>query len=115
MYRRETKPDIVLVTGCTDFRCGINSLCSLLSSMGLDPFADAMYVFCRKGKDSLKILYWGGAGFWLSQYRLERGKFRWLMKNGTEKITYRQMEWLLDGLEVNPKGYIGEVKERLVI
>lgn len=114
MYKREGKPEIVLITGYTDFRCGINSLTSLLTSKGLDPFADAVYMFCRKGRSSVKLLYWGGAGFWLIQYRLEKGKVAWLKENGTADITYRQMEWLLDGLDIEQKHYVGEVKERLL-
>lgn len=115
MYKRETKPEIVLITGSIDFRCGIDSLTGLLVSMGLDPFADCLYVFCRRDRRSLKMLYWGGAGFWLTQYRLAEGKFRWIRENGTESITYRQMEWLLDGLDIEPKGYIKECKKRLAV
>lgn len=66
MYRREKKPDIYLITGPTDFRCGINSLSVSLREMGEDPFSDSIFVFCNRGKDSIKILYWGGSGFWLS-------------------------------------------------
>lgn len=111
MYKREGKPEIVLITGYTDFRCGINALTALLTSKGL---ADAVYVFCRKGRSSVKLLYWGGSGFWLIQYRLEKGKVAWLKENGAADITYRQMEWLLDGLDIEQKHYVGEVKERLL-
>ena len=110
MYRREGKPEIVLVTGYTDFRCGINSLTALLTSKGLNPFADAVYVFCS----SVMLLYWGGSVFWLIQYRLVKGKVAWLKENGTADITYRQMEWLLDGLDIEQKHYVEEVKERLL-
>ena len=115
MYRREEKPDIYLITGPTDFRCGINSLVARLKDMGIDPFENALYVFCCRSKDSLKILYWGGSGFWLAQYRLEKGKFRWLKENGAVGITYKQMEWLLDGLDIIQKRYNGDVKQRVII
>ena len=115
MYRREGKPEIVLLTGYTDFRYEINSLTALLTSKGLDSFADAVYVFFRKGRSSVKLLYWGGSGFWLIQHRLEKGKVAWLKENGTADITYRQMEWLLDRLDIERKHYVGEVKERLLI
>ncbi len=114
MYRREGKPEIVLITGYTDFRCGINSQTALLTSKGLDPFADVVYVFCRKGRSSVKLLYWGESGFWLIQYRLEKGKIAWLKENGTADITYKRMEWLLDGLDIKQEHYVGEVKERLL-
>lgn len=114
MYRHVGKPEIVLVTGYTDFRCRINSLTALLTSKWLNPFADAVYVFCRKGRSSVKLLYCGGSGFWLIQYRLKKGKVAWLKENSTADITYKQMEWLLDGLNIEQKHYVGEVKERLL-
>ena len=105
MYKREGKPDICLMTGYTDFRCGINSLVARVSSAGKNPFSNAIYVFCNKRRDSMKIVYWGGSGFWLLQYRLEKGKFRWLKEKGLKDITYKQMEWLLDGLDIEQKHY----------
>lgn len=114
MYRREGKPDIVLVCGRTDFRCGIDRLITRLKELGQDPFADAMYVFCSKSKDRLKMLYWGGAGFYLILYRLEKGKFRWLRDTDIRTITYRQMEWLLDGLDLEQKHYIDECEKKIV-
>ena len=86
----------------------------LLTSKGLNPFADAIYVFCWKGRSSVKLLYWDGSGFWLIQYRLEKGKVAWLKKNGTADITYRRMKWLLDRLDIERKHYVGAVKGRLL-
>lgn len=114
MYRREEKPEIALVCGPTDFRCGINRLIARLKELGQDPFSNTMYVFCSKTKDKLKIPYWGGAGFYLILYRLEQGKFRWLQKADIQAITYKQMEWLLDGLEITQKHYINECNSKLV-
>lgn len=105
MYKRDGKPDICLMTGFTDFRCGMNTLVARVSAAGKNPFSNAIYVFCNKRKDSLKIVYWGGSGFWLLQYRLEKGKFRWLKEKGLKDITYKQMEWLLDGFDVEQKHY----------
>ncbi|WP_083811225.1 IS66 family insertion sequence element accessory protein TnpB [Syntrophobotulus glycolicus] len=31
-------------------------------SFSLDPFADALFVFCRKNRDRQKILEWDGDG-----------------------------------------------------
>lgn len=64
MYKREEKPDIILITGFTDFRCGINSLTiKLIEEFELDPFDNCLYIFMLKRKDKMKILYWGGSGF----------------------------------------------------
>lgn len=111
MYRREGKPQIVLISGFPDFRCGIDRLLVSLKEKGLDPFSDSLFVFCSRDRRKLKMLYWGGAGFYLILYRLSRGKFVWFSKADPMDITYRQMEWLLDGLGPEPNGYIKEVKE----
>lgn len=78
MYKREGKPEICLFTDPCDFRCGINTLSAKVSVAGKDPFSNTVFIFCNKRKDCLKMLYCGGAGFWLLQFRLEKGKFRWL-------------------------------------
>ncbi len=116
MYKRDERPDIILITGFTDFRCGINSLTmKLIEEFDLDPFGNCLYVFMSKSKDKMKILYWGGSGFWLLTYRLEEGKFKWLKNKDTKKITHEQMEWLLNGLEIEPKGYIKEYKRSVIL
>lgn len=116
MYKRTEKPEIYLITGYTDFRCGINSLCYRLKEIiQIDIFSNTLFIFCCKRKDKIKMLYWGGSGFWLLTYRLEEGKFQWLKKQDLKVITYKQLEWLLEGLEIEPKKYNKEVKKRLII
>ncbi|WP_083490437.1 IS66 family insertion sequence element accessory protein TnpB [Caloramator mitchellensis] len=39
----------------------------------LDPFSDAIFVFCNSKRDKIKILYWERNGFWLYYRRLEKG------------------------------------------
>ena len=42
-----------------DFRKSINGLSVIVESqMQLSPFAEAIYVFCNRGRDKLKVLYW---------------------------------------------------------
>ena len=111
MYRREGKPAIFLVAGYTDFRCGINGLLRKLTEVtGVDPKANALFVFMPKRKKSLKMIYWGGSGYWLLQYRLEEGHFKWIKEAGIRNISYKQMEWLLDGLSIDQKNFIPEYK-----
>lgn len=59
-----------------------------------------MFVFCNRNRDRLKILHWEHNGFWLYYRRLERGRFQWPAESdaATNRISRRQLQWLLDGL-----------------
>jgi transposase len=70
--------NIFLACGATDLRKQINGLMlTVQSSFKLDPFSEAVYVFCNRSRDCLKILEWDGDGFWLHIKRLECGRFKW--------------------------------------
>lgn len=106
MYRQEDKPDIYLITGYTDFRCGINGLIKVLKNKGnIDITSNSLFIFSCKTKDKIKMLYYSGVGFWLLSYRLEKGKFKWYKNADIKSITYKQLEWLLDGLDIEQKNY----------
>ena len=78
---------VFLACGATDGRKAINGLSLLIqSSFQLDPFDTALFVFCNKNRNRLKILEWDGDGFWLHLKRLERGHFKWPGTADDEKI-----------------------------
>ena len=67
-----------------DFRKSINGLAAIVETdMALPLMSGALFVFCNKGKDKLKILYWDNTGFALSYKRLEKDKFKWPSKLST--------------------------------
>ena len=69
---------VYLACGYTDMRKSINGLAAIVDgSFGLNPFSAAIFVFCNRDRDRIKILEWDGDGFWLYFKRLERGRFRW--------------------------------------
>jgi transposase len=98
---------VYLACGVTDLRKSIDGLAALVQhGFGLDPFSRAMFVFCNRGRDKLKILVWDHNGFWLYYRRLEKGTFRWPQSTHvfqTEAIDYRAFRWLLDGLDWHQK------------
>ena len=57
---------IYLACGVTDMRKQINGLIVIVQeSFKLDPFDSALFVFCNRNCDRLKILEWDDDGFWL--------------------------------------------------
>ena len=92
-----------LACGATDMRKSIDGLAAIVTySFELDPFGPSLFVFCNRGRDKLKILFWENNGFWLFYRRLEKGRFPWPTEAGPSPRTIdrRQLQWLLDGLEL---------------
>jgi len=57
---------VFLACGSTDMRKSIDGLAVLVKEgLGLDPFAPALFVFCNRQRDKVKVLHWEHNGFWL--------------------------------------------------
>jgi len=87
-----------------DFRKAINGLMIIVEQeMNLSPFDDALFVFCNKARDKLKVLYWEQTGFCLWYKRLEKDKFKWPRKSRTSvmRLTEQQWDWLLSGIDIS--------------
>ena len=99
---------VYLARGYTDLRRGIDGLAGLVQTrFKLDPFQNALFLFCGRRKDRMKGLYWEGDGFVLLYKRLESGSFQW-PRNGEEarQLTAQQYRWLMEGLSVEqPKAH----------
>lgn len=86
-----------------DFRKSINGLVLIVEQeMGLSPFADALFVFCNKSRDKLKLVYWDKTGFCLFYKRLERDKFKWPRRHheAVLSLSDQQWQWLLSGYDI---------------
>lgn len=109
---------VYLAVGPTDLRKSIDGLAVLVTeSFDLDPFKRSLFVFCNRKQDKIKILQWDVNGFWLYYKRLEKGRFKWpnTLDSKTILVTDREFRWLLDGLDINQKDAIPDVKERIII
>ena len=87
------------------------------SNFNLDPFADALFVFCNRRRDRIKILEWDGDGFWLYFKRLERGRFRWPSEDGEDNrmhLTGEELSCLIGSAKLEKKLSRKEVFERSI-
>lgn len=98
-------------------RRSIDGLANIVTnSFNLDPFEEALFVFCNKRRDRVKILEWGGDGFWLYFKRLEKGHFRWPEsgEEATMTLTGEELSILLSGTRIELKLKRKEVFERKI-
>ena len=108
---------VYLCCGATDMRKSINGLMTLVqSSFSLDPFSDAVFVFCNRMRNRIKILEWDIDGFWLYFKRLERGRFRWPKEGEDNKLilTNEELMCLIGSAKLEKKLLRNEVSERLI-
>jgi transposase len=94
---------IYVACGYTDLRKSIDGLSALVQqSFQLDPFSNALFLFCGRRCDRLKALYWEGDGFVLLYKRLEQGRFQWpRTEHEARRITPQQFRWLTEGLSID--------------
>ena len=114
MMRLEGKR-VYLACGHTDMRKSINGLAAIVeSSFNLNPFDGALFVFCNKTRDRVKILEWDTDGFWLYFKRLEKGRFKWPAPGdeATMTLSAEELIYLLGGTRVELKLRRIEVLER---
>ena len=96
-------PAIYLHKQPVDFRKSINGLSVIVEEhMQLSSFSGALFVFCNRQRDKIKVLYWDQTGFCLWYKRLEKDKFTWPKKLSGDVLTLseRQWHWLLEGLDI---------------
>lgn len=102
MIRSSGALQVYVAPGATDMRKSINGL-SMIVEQGLraDPFSGRLFAFCNRRRTIVKVLYWDCNGFCIWQKRLEKERFRWpVSKRDVVMIGYRELMWLLDGLQL---------------
>jgi transposase len=108
---------VYLSCGHTDMRKSIDGLAAIVDNVfKLDPFSQAVFVFCNRKRDRIKILVWDVDGFWLYFKRLEKGRFRW-PQFGDEPVmslTGCELSTLLGGVRVELKLKRKQVLERRI-
>src|SRR5580704_17453335 len=95
---------IYVAVGSTDMRKGFEGLYGLVrDQLGLDPLSGHLCLFCNKGRNRLKVLYWDGSGLWICAKRLERGRFSW-PSDGEQStrvtLSQEELSLLLGGIDL---------------
>lgn len=87
-----------------DMRKSINGLAVMVEEvLTLNPFSSHLFVFANRRRDKVKVLYWERNGFCLWYKRLERERFKWPihLSGDVLSLTGRELNWLLDGLDIS--------------
>ena len=96
--------EIYIVCGYTDMRKSIDGLFAIVSEkLHMDPKRRALYLFCGRRCDRIKILMWEPDGFVLIYKRLSvtEGRYRWPRnRNEVRNLTWREFDWLLSGIDI---------------
>ena len=105
MLRPEANVPVYLYTGIVDMRKSINGLAAIVEQeLELNPMTETLFVFCNRGRDKIKMLYWERNGFVLWYKRLEKQRFKWLQQANRDPViarqlpcpVFRQLTWPVD-------------------
>lgn len=92
---------VFLRPGATDLRLGFEGLYGLAESqLGQNPLSGHLFLFCNRGRNKLKALFWDGSGLWLCTKRLEKGSFTWVASGQSEEIDAGKFHALIAGLDI---------------
>lgn len=92
---------IIIRSGTTNMLASKDQLLEIIKSiMKDDPFSGAVFLFCNRNRNILKMIWWDRTGFWVAQKKLEKG--RWPLPDTQEQVrqlNLGQMEMLLKGVD----------------
>ncbi len=94
---------IYLICGRTDMRLSIDGLMAIIRDTYLmDPYANALYLFCGRKPDRIKALHHDKTGFVLFYMRLDTGRFQWPRSSSEARtLTRQEYRWLMEGLSID--------------
>ena len=101
---------VVLKTGRTDLRRGIDGLKAVISLNGMDPLEKGtLFLFCGRRNDRIRGLTYEGDGFLMITKRLSgQNRFQWPRNEEDMKnITMEQYRNLMEGFTI--EGSIREI------
>ena len=93
---------VFLAAGATDMRKSFNSLAAIVTGkLAGDPTSGHLFVFCNRGRNRIKVLYWDGSGLWVCAKRLEKGTFAWPTAHADSiEMSREELVLLISGLDL---------------
>ena len=115
MFKDARVERVVIATGRTDLRRGIDGLIALIRlNYGMDPMDGTLFLFCGTKRDRIKGLLFEGDGFCLVYKRLNDGVFQWPRNDAEARdISPEQFRRLMDGFSIESS--IRNIKSHLSI
>lgn len=95
---------IYIVTGYTDMRKAIDGLVAIIKDrMDMEPRSNAIYLFCGRRRDRIKVILKEADGMVMIYKRLTaEGCYRWPRdKSEVRNLTWREFDWLMSGLDID--------------
>ena len=92
---------IIIRPGTTNMLASKDQLLEIVKSiMKDDPFSGAVFLFCNRNRNILKMIWWDRTGFWVAQKKLEKGRWPWPdTQEQARQLNPGQMEMLLKGVD----------------
>ena len=103
MIRPSNEIRVHLCRDSVDFRKQMRGLSVLVQEeLELDPFSQHLFAFCNRRRDHVRLLYWERNGFAMWQKKLETDRFPWPRTSEAPvvELSGRDLNWLLDGMDV---------------
>lgn len=96
---------IYIVCGYTDMRKSIDGLVAIIQDqLKMDPDGNALFLFCGRRSDRIKVILKEPDGYVLIYKRLTAayGRYRW-PRNVSEvrNLTWKEFDWLMSGLDID--------------
>ncbi|MGR3983529.1 IS66 family insertion sequence element accessory protein TnpB [Pseudoalteromonas sp. 1181_04] len=86
---------IYLHRDAVDFRKSIDGLVAIVEGeLERDAYTGALFLFCNKAKDKLKLVYWDKTGFALWYKRLEKKSSNGQTKPVCKNLSSVQSNWI---------------------
>lgn len=105
---------VYIICDRTDMRRSIDGLMAIIrNTYEMDPYANALYLFCGRKKNTLKALHFDKDGFVLYIKRLDHGRYQW-PKNASEirPLIRQEFRWLMEGLAIEQPKAIKPVTKK---